>query len=212
MRLRRIKGIEELIKDYSDVIVFDCQLNKGKWKESFNNNNPIYLEIGMGKGNFIIKSAINNPDINYIGCEVNQSITYLASKKIREKGLKNLLVINCDAKGLLDVFEKGEISKIFLNFSDPWPKSRHEKRRLTSVDFLNIYKELLGSGKEIELKSDNQGFFDYSVESLSNNGFEVLELNRDLHKDNDSSIVTTEYEDKFKALNQPIYYVKVRIK
>ena len=211
MRLRRIKGIEDLIKEYGDVIIFDSLNYKGKWHTLFNNNNPIYLEIGMGKGNFIIKSALLNPNINYIGCEVNQSITYLASRKIREQKLNNLYVINLDAKGLLDNFEKGEISKIYLNFSDPWPKARHEKRRLTSKNFLDVYKELLGSGKEIELKSDNLDFFDYSVESFKNNGFTILDLNRDLHKDNNINIVTTEYEDKFRSLNQPIYFVKVRI-
>lgn len=209
MRLRRIKGIEEKIKEYDDVIVFDPTSLKGKWKERFNNTNPIYLEIGMGKGNFICKSAKFNPDINYIGCEISDSVAYLASKKIR--GTNNILVINSDAMKLDEIFSEGEISKIYLNFSDPWPKKKHEKRRLTSKMFLDKYKELLGKGREIELKSDNRHFFEYSVMMFNKEGFEIEELSLDLHSDY-SDVVTTEYEDKFTSLNQPIYYVKVRIK
>ena len=209
MRLRRIKGIEEKIKEYDDVIVFDPTSLKGKWKERFNNTNPIYLEIGMGKGNFICKSAKLNPDINYIGCEISDSVAYLASKKIR--GTSNILVINSDAMKLDEIFSEGEISKIYLNFSDPWPKKKHEKRRLTSKMFLDKYKELLGKGREIELKSDNRHFFEYSVMMFNKEGFEIEELSLDLHSDY-SDVVTTEYEDKFTSLNQPIYYVKVRIK
>ena len=209
MRLRRIKGIEEKIKEYGDVIVFDPTSLKGKWKERFNNTNPIYLEIGMGKGNFICKSAKLNPDINYIGCEISDSVAYLASKKIR--GTSNILVINSDAMKLDEIFSEGEISKIYLNFSDPWPKKKHEKRRLTSKMFLDKYKELLGNGREIELKSDNRHFFEYSVMMFNKEGFAIEELSLDLHSDY-SDVVTTEYEDKFTSLNQPIYYVKVRIK
>ena len=209
MRLRRIKGIEEKIKEYGDVIVFDPTSLKGKWKERFNNTNPIYLEIGMGKGNFICKSAKLNPEINYIGCEISDSVAYLASKKIR--GTSNILVINSDAMKLDEIFSEGEISKIYLNFSDPWPKKKHEKRRLTSKMFLDKYKELLGNGREIELKSDNRHFFEYSVMMFNKEGFAIEELSLDLHSDY-SDVVTTEYEDKFTSLNQPIYYVKVRIK
>ena len=187
MRLRRIKGIEEKIKEYGDVIVFDPTSLKGKWKERFNNTNPIYLEIGMGKGNFICKSAKLNPDINYIGCEISDSVAYLASKKIR--GTNNILVINSDAMKLDEIFSEGEISKIYLNFSDPWPKKKHEKRRLTSKMFLDKYKELLGKGREIELKSDNRHFFEYSVMMFNKEGFEIEELSLDLHSDY-SDVVT----------------------
>ena len=134
MRLRRIKNIEEKIKKYEGLIVFDCENNKGKWKKSFGNNNPIYLEIGMGKGKFILKHAMTNPDINYIGCEISDSVIYKAAEKA--EGVSNLLMINKDASLLNDIFEEKEISKIFLNFSDPWPKSRHAKRRLTPNSFL----------------------------------------------------------------------------
>ena len=209
MRLRRIKNIEEKIKKYEGLIVFDCENNKGKWKKSFGNNNPIYLEIGMGKGKFILKHAMTNPDINYIGCEISDSVIYKAAEKA--EGVSNLLMINKDASLLNDIFEEKEISKIFLNFSDPWPKSRHAKRRLTSESFLSIYKKLLGVDGVVEMKTDNRKLFEYSLTKFNEAGWVFEELSLDLHQDKED-IITTEYEDKFVGLGQVIYFVKVRIK
>ena len=209
MRLRRIKNIEEKIKKYEGLIVFDCENNKGKWKKSFGNDNPIYLEIGMGKGKFILKHAMTNPDINYIGCEISDSVIYKAAEKA--EGVSNLLMINKDASLLNDIFEEKEISKIFLNFSDPWPKSRHAKRRLTSESFLSIYKKLLGVDGIVEMKTDNRKLFEYSLTKFNEVGWVFEELSLDLHQDKED-IITTEYEDKFVGLGQVIYFVKVRIK
>ena len=209
MRLRRIKNIEEKIKKYEGLIVFDCENNKGKWKKSFGNDNPIYLEIGMGKGKFILKHAMTNPDINYIGCEISDSVIYKAAEKA--EGVSNLLMINKDASLLNDIFEEKEISKIFLNFSDPWPKSRHAKRRLTSERFLSIYKKLLGVDGVVEMKTDNRKLFEYSLTKFNEAGWVFEELSLDLHQDKED-IITTEYEDKFVGLGQVIYFVKVRIK
>jgi len=209
MRLRRIKNIEEKIKKYEGLIVFDCENNKGKWKKSFGNDNPIYLEIGMGKGKFILKHAMTNPDINYIGCEISDSVIYKAAEKA--EGVSNLLMINKDASLLNDIFEEKEISKIFLNFSDPWPKSRHAKRRLTSESFLSIYKKLLGVDGVVEMKTDNRKLFEYSLTKFNEAGWVFEELSLDLHQDKED-IITTEYEDKFVGLGQVIYFVKVRIK
>ena len=209
MRLRRIKNIEEKIKKYEGLIVFDCENNKGKWKKSFGNDNPIYLEIGMGKGKFILKHAMTNPDINYIGCEISDSVIYKAAEKA--EGVSNLLMINKDASLLNDIFEEKEISKIFLNFSDPWPKSRHAKRRLTSESFLSIYKKLLGVDGVVEMKTDNRKLFEYSLTKFNEVGWVFEELSLDLHQDKED-IITTEYEDKFVGLGQVIYFVKVRIK
>lgn len=209
MRLRRIKNIEEKIKKYEGLIVFDCENNKGKWKKSFGNDNPIYLEIGMGKGKFILKHAMTNPDINYIGCEISDSVIYKAAEKA--EGVSNLLMINKDASLLNDIFEEKEISKIFLNFSDPWPKSRHVKRRLTSESFLSIYKKLLGVDGVVEMKTDNRKLFEYSLTKFNEAGWVFEELSLDLHQDKED-IITTEYEDKFVGLGQVIYFVKVRIK
>ncbi|MDD3171380.1 MAG: tRNA (guanosine(46)-N7)-methyltransferase TrmB [Bacilli bacterium] len=210
MRLRKIKNINEKIKKYEGTIAFNAKDNKGMWKKSFGNNNPVYLEIGTGKGNFIIENAKRNPEINYIGCEISDSVIYKAAKKA--EGISNLTLINEDAFSLMDIFEDNEIEKIFLNFSDPWPKSRHEKRRLTSPGFLNIYKRILIEKGIIEFKSDNQHLFEYSLIKFNEQKWDFLDLNLNLHKENDEDIITTEYEDKFKALGQPIYYIKVRTK
>lgn len=215
MRLRKVKNIEEKIKKYDDIIIFDALNYKGKWHSLFNNNNPIYLEIGMGKGKFILEHARRNPNINYIGCEVSDSVIYKAAEKYEkvkaEENINNLLMINKDASILNEIFENEEIEIIYLNFSDPWPKSRHAKRRLTSPSFLKVYKELLGHNGIIEMKTDNRHLFEYSLEMFNEEGFSFLDLSLDLHEDKED-IITTEYEDRFTKLNQPIYYVKTREK
>ena len=167
MRLRKIKNIEEKIKNYSDIIVFDAVSKKGKWNSQFKNENPIYLEIGMGKGKFLLEHARLNPNINYIGCELSDSVIYKAAEKAekakQEENITNLLMINNDACMLNDIFSSGEVSKVYLNFSDPWPKSRHAKRRLTADTFLNVYKNLLGVDGIIEMKTDNRKLFEFSL-------------------------------------------------
>lgn len=211
MRLRRIKNIEEKILQYDNIIMLDPIQYKGKWNKLFKNNNPIYLEIGTGKGKFIMNNAIKNPNINYIGCEISDSVIYKAAKKINDQNINNLFLINIDAFKLGDVFEKNEIKQIFLNFSDPWPKSRHEKRRLTSEAFLNVYKEILVDDGFVEFKTDNRKLFEYSIMKFNELKYDILELSLDLHSDYED-IITTEYEDKFTGLGQVIYFVKVRIK
>lgn len=215
MRLRKIKNIEEKIKNYSDIIVFDAVSKKGKWNSQFKNDNPIYLEIGMGKGKFLLEHARLNPNINYIGCELSDSVIYKAAEKAekakQEENITNLLMINNDACMLNDIFSSGEVSKVYLNFSDPWPKSRHTKRRLTADTFLNVYKNLLGVDGIIEMKTDNRKLFEFSLTKFNEFGWIFEELSLDLHSDKED-IITTEYEDRFVNLGQPIYYVKVRIK
>ena len=210
MRLRKVKNVEEKIKEFEGLIITEPENHKGKWNKLFGNDNPIHLEIGMGKGKFIIEKAKREPDVNFIGCELVQSIIYKAAKSV--DNVPNLLMINYDALKLGDVFDKGEIAKIYLNFSDPWPKSRHEKRRLTSDSFLNVYREIKACDGVIEFKTDNRGLFEYSVMSLNNNGFEFLDISFDLHNDGRENIVTTEYEDKFSARGNVIYFIKVKEK
>lgn len=210
MRLRKVKNVEEKIKDYEGIIILEPEKNKGKWNELFGNNNPIHLEIGMGKGKFIREKAKREPNVNFIGCELVESIIYKAAKAV--DNLPNLLMINYDAIKLGEVFEKGEIAKIYLNFSDPWPKSRHEKRRLTSDKFLEVYKEIKANDGVIEFKTDNRGLFEYSVISLNNNGYEFLDISFDLHNSGREDIVTTEYEDRFSAKGNVIYFIKVKEK
>ncbi len=211
MRLRKVKNVEEKIKKYSHIIIENPEEYKGKWHELFNNNNPIHLEIGMGKGKFIKTYAQTNPNINYIGCELSNSIIYKAGKQVDELKLDNLKMINIDALKLGDVFEDGEIDKIYLNFSDPWPKSRHEKRRLTSASFINVYKKIIKKDGEIEFKTDNRKLFEYSVISFHKENLEFLDLSLDLHNSGYENIITTEYEDKFTSLGNVIYFIKLKI-
>ena len=210
MRVRNVKNADELILKYPSIVVQNPSEYKGNWKKYFNNNNPIYVEIGMGKGQFIIKNALLNKDINYIGIEKEKSIVYKALNKVldtNDKGIDNLVILNIDAANILDIFEDNEVDKIYLNFSDPWPKTRHEKRRLTGpIIFNNILKVLNG---DLEFKSDNRKLFEYSIMQFNNLGLNILELSLDLHKDN-PDVISTEYEDKFVAMNMPIYYVKIK--
>ena len=210
MRIRNVKNADEFILKYPNIVIQNPSEYKGKWKQYFKNDNPIYVEIGMGKGQFIIKNALLNKNINYIGIEKEKSIVYKALNKVldtNEEGPDNLAIITFDAANILDIFEEKEVDKIYLNFSDPWPKSRHEKRRLTGpIIFNNILKILNG---DLEFKSDNRKLFEYSIIQFNNLGLDILELSLDLHKDCED-VITTEYEDKFVALNMPIYYAKIK--
>lgn len=215
MRLRKIKNATEKIKQFTNIVIFEPANYKGKWCELFKNDNPIYIEIGMGKGKFILENAKINPDINYIGIEIAESVILKAAQKINEFNLSNLYIINVDASNLDSYFEKNEISKIFLNFSDPWPKSRHEKRRLTSNIYLALYRDILIKDGIIELKSDNRKLFEYSIMKFNEKGYIFLDFSLDLHNqlnNYDHQIITTEYEEKFKSLGQVIYYIKVEVK
>ena len=203
MRLRNVKNKKEIM-DNSNYLVKDPTMYKGKWKELFNNNNPIYIEIGMGKGQFIINNALKYPDINFIGIEKYDSVIAKGLLKIPE-GLNNLAMVRWDALGIEDIFDK-EIDRIYLNFSDPWPKKRHHLRRLSSRVFLEKYEKIFKNGNIIEMRTDNRDLFQYSLVSFSEFGYTLEEVSLDLHTDNMPEI-TTEYEDKFSKDGMPIYYV-----
>ena len=206
MRLKNIKGASEKILK-GKYFIKEPNLYRGKWNTLFNNNNnPIYIEIGMGKGNFIIKNAIENPNINYIGIEMYDSVILRAVEKSNELELNNLYLIRMDARLINDIFDR-EIDLIYLNFSDPWPKDRHAKRRLTSPIFLARYDGIFKDDKRIIMKTDNRGLFDYSVESLKEYGYIIKDISYDLHRDKDN-IITTEYEDKFTNMGIKINYVE----
>ena len=182
---------------------------KGKWQELFSNNNPIYLEIGMGKGKFLLEQALKNPQFNYIGLEKFESVIVQAVEKIAPLNLTNIKLINGDAEKLNEYFAEKEIKKIYLNFSDPWPKGRHAKRRLTYHTFLERYEKILDG--DIEMKTDNQALFEYSLQSFNNYHWQFLDLSLDLHhRLNDEVIITTEYEDKFIQNGKQIYFIKVK--
>ena len=209
MRLRKVKNALEKIEQYPNIVIPNALENKGKWNEVFKNNNPIYLEIGMGKGKFIIEHAKRNPDINYIGLEVEESVLVRALEKLIDEPLDNLFLLHIDAFKLNEIFEDGEISKIFLNFSDPWPKSRHAKRRLTCNNILNSYRKALKIDGSIEMKTDNRKLFEYSILEFIHNGLEFNDLSLNLHEDKED-IITTEYEDKFISKGNVIYFVEVK--
>lgn len=207
MRVRNVKNKEEIISN-SMYTMEEPYLYKGKWKNVFNNDNPIYLEIGMGKGKFILENAKSNPNINYIGIEKNGSVLSYAIKKIEEYKLSNLKLICFDANKIDELFNK-DIDLLYLNFSDPWPKNRHEKRRLTSNSFLEKYDKIFKKDKKIEMKTDNQGLFEYSLTSLVNNGYKIEDISLDLTNKENFINVRTEYEEKYILKNNRIYYLKV---
>lgn len=200
MRLRKLKN-EKLLINNSKYIIDNPEDYCGNWKSVFLNDNPIHVEIGMGKGKFILENAIKYPNINFIGIEKFDSAIARAIKKIDDYNLPNLKLIRMDAEKINQVFNK-EISCVYLNFSDPWPKERHEKRRLTHSSFLKLFDNIFIEDNLIIQKTDNRKLFEYSVASLSNYGYKIDKISCDLHKDED--VITTEYEEKFMELG-PIY-------
>ena len=213
MRVRNVKGADAKLAMFPDKVIANPNDYKGKWNNYFKNDNPIYIEIGMGKGKFILEHALRNPDINYIGIEKDISIVYkalvkyLETEEEKEVKLNNLVFLNIDACNIKEIFEDNEVNKVYLNFSDPWPKTRHEKRRLTSpLIFKNILDILNG---ELEFKTDNRKLFEYSVMEFNTMNLDIVELSLDLHSDKED-IITTEYEDKFVSKGNVIYYCKLK--
>ncbi|MDD4066908.1 MAG: tRNA (guanosine(46)-N7)-methyltransferase TrmB [Clostridia bacterium] len=203
MRVRYNKNAEKILNENSICINNPLNL-KGKWKKEFANNNPIYLEIGMGKGNFIINMAKAFPNVNFIGLERNRTILVKALKKIQEENIANIRIISNDAQKLLDIFKKGELDKIFLNFSDPWPKNKHFKRRLTYRSFLDLYDIILKKDSVIEFKTDNQILFEFTIMEICNTRHDMKSISLDLHKTDEFNIMT-EYEEKFSKKGNRIY-------
>lgn len=201
MRLRNVKNKDNIMA-MGRYYIDNPMDYKGIWNNVFSNNNPIYIEIGMGKGDFIVENAKNNPDINYIGIEKYDSVIVRAIQKSNELELDNLKLIRLDAIFLDKVFDK-EVDLIYLNFSDPWPKDRHEKRRLTSYNFLSIYDKIFKDRARIEMKTDNIDLFNYSLDSLENYGYDICYVTNDLHKENVYNVMT-EYEKKFSSLGVKI--------
>lgn len=205
MRLKNIKGASEKVQN-GKYIINNPNQYRGKWHKLFNNNNPIYIEIGMGKGKFILENALRNPNINYIGIEMYDSVILRAIQKTDELELSNLYLIRMDARLIEEVFDR-EINRIYLNFSDPWPKERHAKRRLTSPRFLARYDQIFKDKAKIIMKTDNALLFEYSLESLKDYGYNIDYVTYDLHREKED-IITTEYEDKFVKNGVKINYLE----
>lgn len=208
MRLRNIPGSRETIAD-SDYVIHEEESRAGSWHEIFGNDHPIHIEIGMGKGQFIMALAKANPNINYIGIEKYSSVLLRALEKMEqeEAPLPNLYFIRMDAEHITKVFAKGEVARIYLNFSDPWPKDRHAKRRLTSKEFLERYHQILALDGRVEFKTDNRDLFDFSVESVKEAGWNLDAVTYDLHHDEElvKGNIMTEYEEKFSSMGNPIH-------
>ncbi len=210
MRLRNKPWASERISDHPQYVVAEPQEIKGQWNKEFGNQNPIHIEVGTGKGQFVTEMARANPDVNYIGIELYESVIVTALDRLIEAELPNVKLLNVDAKNLTEYFDSEEVSRVYLNFSDPWPKNRHEKRRLTYKDFLTMYEEILIKGGEIHFKTDNQHLFEYSLKSFSWYGLHLQFLSLDLHKSEFEGNIMTEYEEKFSAKGQRIYRVEAQ--
>jgi tRNA (guanine-N7-)-methyltransferase len=207
VRLRNVKGAKEII-DNSSYIIKNPIDYKGDYQKIFENNNPIHIEIGMGKGDFIIENAKKYPNINFIGIEKFDSVIVRAVQKLENEEIPNLKLIKIDANEIDDVFDK-EISVIYLNFSDPWPKARHAKRRLSSEIFLNKYDSVFIDKKRIIMKTDNRKLFEYSIKSFTDYGYKIEDISLNLYEDDIKNNVPTEYETRFHNRGCLIYKVDV---
>ena len=205
MRLRNISGSRDIIAE-SPYVVHEPQQYRGRWAEVFGNTNPIFIEVGMGKGQFLYTLAAGNPKCNYVGIEKYSSVLLRAIQKLEAEELPNLKLLRMEAEELTAVFGKGEAAGIYLNFSDPWPKDRHAKRRLESAEFLARYDEIAAGDAKIEFKTDNRALFDFAVEQLSRSAWKADVITYDLHADEKlmQGNVMTEYEEKFSAAGNPI--------
>lgn len=212
MRARYKPWAAELIEAHPEIVIPNPEALKGKWHEEFGNDHPIHIEAGSGKGRFITGMAQANPDINYIGIELFESVivTALQGALEPEGGIPNLRLLQVNAQELETFFEAGEIDRVYLNFSDPWPKTRHAKRRLTHESFLKLYERVLPEGGEIHFKTDNRGLFEYSLTSISEYGMLLKDVSLDLHANEPEWNIMTEYEEKFLKKGQPIYRLEAK--
>ncbi|MFS0689167.1 tRNA (guanosine(46)-N7)-methyltransferase TrmB [Sporosarcina sp. 179-K 8C2 HS] len=206
MRLRNKPWAKDFMAEHPDVLIHEEEGTAIEWKAVFGNENPIHVEVGTGKGQFVIGMALANPDINYIGIEHFDNVIVSALEKVIESEKpSNLRLLRGNGANLEGLFQAGELDRIYLNFSDPWPKSRHEKRRLTHASFLARYETVLKKRGEIHFKTDNRKLFEYSLVSMSAYGMILQDVSLDLHAEMPEDNIMTEYEEKFSAKGQPIY-------
>ena len=209
MRAKYIPEAEEGLAANPHIVVAEPKKYKSHFQERFKTEQPIHLEIGMGKGRFIVDIAKAHPEINFIGIEVQESVIYRALEKVLEEQVENVQLIHMNAQELTDVFSDGEIDHIYLNFSDPWPKKRHAKRRLTHHAFLKSYAEVLREEGQLSFKTDNRKLFEFSIQMFNAAHLTIRELSLDLHQDSEIENIQTEYEEKFSQQGKRIYYAKL---
>ncbi|ASB96138.1 tRNA (guanosine(46)-N7)-methyltransferase TrmB [Streptococcus equi] len=205
MRVRKRKGAQEHLENNPHYVILEPEAAKGRWCEVFGNDHPIHIEVGSGKGAFITGMALKNPEINYIGIDIQLSVLSYALDKVLASQAPNVRLLRVDGSSLTNYFDAGEVDMMYLNFSDPWPKSRHEKRRLTYKSFLDTYKQILPENGEIHFKTDNRGLFEYSLASFSQYGMTLKQVWLDLHASDYQGNVMTEYEARFAKKGQIIY-------
>ena len=210
MRARNRKGLSRRMALCEDIQIKSPEEWKGRWKALFSNENPIHLEIGCGKGKFITEMASAHPEINFIAIERVENIIVLAMEKVKVLELPNVRFLSVDAHHLTEYFAEGEIDRIYLNFSDPWPKKRHIKRRLTSSTFLPLYRAILSPDGVIWMKTDNRDLFDYSIQSFEENNFTLSNVCYDLHKSDFPGNIMTEYEQNFSSKGFPIHRLEAK--
>ncbi|MGN7178788.1 tRNA (guanosine(46)-N7)-methyltransferase TrmB [Cytobacillus sp. SAFR-174] len=210
MRQRNKPWAKDKLAEYTQYVISEPEKYKGKWNEAFDKNQPLHIEIGTGKGRFVTGMAKANPDINYIGIELAESVIVTALDRIIEEELPNVKLLNVNANDLRNYFEKGEVNRVYLNFSDPWPKKRHAKRRLTYRSFLEIYEDILVDKGEIHFKTDNQGLFESSLMSFSDYGMLLTFVSLDLHNSDYEGNIMTEYEEKFSSRGSRIFRCEVQ--
>lgn len=205
MRQRHKPWADDFIRENKDLFITDITENKVDWAAVFGNSNPIHVEIGTGKGQFITGMARQYPHVNFVGIELSKSVIVSAGQKVIASEHPNVRLVLGDAAGISQFFLQNGVETIYLNFSDPWPKNRHEKRRLTYRTFLEQYEYILSPDGKLVLKTDNSGLFAYSLVSFSQYGMTLEDVSLDLHAENDPTNVETEYEEKFSAKGHPIY-------
>lgn len=211
MRLRNKPWAEDYINAHPEIVIPNPEEIKGKWNVEFKNDYPLHIEVGSGKGQFITGMAKQNAEINYIGIELYDSVIVSALENaIAAQPLPNLRLLKVNGSDLAKYFEKNDVDRVYLNFSDPWPKTRHAKRRLTHAEFLELYKSILVDHAEIHFKTDNRGLFEYSLTSMSAFGMLIKDVSLDLHVNMPEDNIMTEYEEKFSAKGQPIYRVEAK--
>lgn len=212
MRVRHKPWAKDMLADHPEYVVAEPEKLAGSWQDEFKNSQPIHLEIGSGKGQFIVNMALKYPNINFIGLEMFDSVLVTALQRALEVDLPNLRLIRADGRKITEFFQSGEISQLYLNFSDPWPKSKHAKRRLTHENFLTNYQVVLKKDGHLQFKTDNQSLFEYSLVSLSQYGMVLDDISLDLHNSEIPDNVMTEYEEKFSSRGQAIYYLLAHFK
>ena len=206
MRLRNKPWAEDFINAHPHIVIPNPEDFKGKWNDVFNNDHPLHIEVGTGRGQFITGMAKANPDINYIGIELYDSVIVSALENALEAGtLPNLKLIKVNGEHSAKFFQKNDVNRVYLNFSDPWPKDRHAKRRLSHENFLKLYESFLIDNGEVHFKTDNRGLFEFSLVSMSEYGMLLKYVSLDLHASMPEDNIMTEYEEKFSSKGHPIY-------